>query len=69
MKEKLREGGIYIWNESIFEVIEIENSEKYGWHLSIYDYDQQTNSNGRMSQEDMEFEYKICPPVIVELLK
>lgn len=68
MKEKLREGGVYMWNGNIFEVVVIENSQSFGWYLHIYDYAQKRKNKGSVSQEDMEYEYDICPPVIKELM-
>lgn len=63
MKEKLRIGGWYIFDDEIFQVISLEDGDL----LRIYSYKSDRMEKGYATEKIMEEEFYICSPVIREL--
>jgi hypothetical protein len=49
------------------EVVEIESSRSFDWKVRFYDHKMKRVIEGAMSDEEMEEEFDILPPVMIEL--
>lgn len=68
MKEKLKVGRFYNIDGGFYELVQVINYEDIQYyHLHFYDIVKNRNVHGRLTYNEMQQEFDILPPVMVEL--